>query len=226
MTTYVLIHGAGDVGWAWHLLEAELRGNGHDTVAPDLPIEDDSAGLADYVDSVVEAVGDRDGDVVVVGHSFGGIVAPLVAERLSAKVIVLLAGMIPAPGETTNDWWGNTGYSAASAKAAKQDGGLTGNPDPFVSFYNGVPRELAEQAMSKERGQSESAMNDPWPLKKWPDITTKFILATEDRFFPPAFFQKLVKERLNITPDEVAACHCAALSKPKEIAALLESYTD
>jgi hypothetical protein len=34
MATFVLIHGAGDVGWYWHLLEAELRARGHDTVAP------------------------------------------------------------------------------------------------------------------------------------------------------------------------------------------------
>ena len=34
--TYVLIHGAGDVGWYWHLVEAELRGRGHDVVVMDL----------------------------------------------------------------------------------------------------------------------------------------------------------------------------------------------
>ena len=58
MSTFVLIHGAGDVGWYWHLVEAELRRRGHDTVAPDLP-GDDSAGLNEYADAVVEAVGDR-----------------------------------------------------------------------------------------------------------------------------------------------------------------------
>lgn len=226
MTTFVLIHGAGDVGWAWHLLEAELRGSGHDTVAPDLPIEDDSAGLAEYVDTVVAAVGDRGDDLVVVGHSYGAFVAPLVAERLSAKVLVLLAGMIPAPGETGNGWWSNTDYSAATSEAAARDGGLTGNPDPFVSFYHDVPRALAEEAMSKERRQSETPMNEPWPLAKWPDITTKFVLCTEDRFFPPEYFRRLVKERLDVRPDEIASCHCAALAKPKELATILESYLD
>lgn len=43
MATYALIHGAGDVGWYWHLVERELRDRGHRTVAPDLPIEDDEA---------------------------------------------------------------------------------------------------------------------------------------------------------------------------------------
>ncbi len=50
MATFAFIHGAGDVGWYWHRVEAELRARGHDTVAPDLPIEDDEAGLIDYAD--------------------------------------------------------------------------------------------------------------------------------------------------------------------------------
>src|SRR5919204_2001048 len=59
MSTFVLIHGAGDMGWYWHLVEAELRARGHDVVAPDLPGDDESLELNDYADGVVAAVGDR-----------------------------------------------------------------------------------------------------------------------------------------------------------------------
>jgi hypothetical protein len=57
MATFVLIHGAADVGWYWHLVERELHEQGHEAVAPDLPCEDDSAGLPEYVDTVVDAIG-------------------------------------------------------------------------------------------------------------------------------------------------------------------------
>ena len=77
MATYVLIHGAGDVGWYWHLLEADLRELGHDVVAPNLPCEDDSAGLPEYADAVIEAIGSRT-DLIVVAQSFGGFTAPLI----------------------------------------------------------------------------------------------------------------------------------------------------
>ena len=77
MAAFVLIHGAGDVGWYWHLVAAELRERGHDTVAPDLPFEDDSGGLAEYADAVAAAAGDRTG-LVVVAQSLGGFTAPLV----------------------------------------------------------------------------------------------------------------------------------------------------
>jgi pimeloyl-ACP methyl ester carboxylesterase len=80
MATYVLIHGAGDVGWYWHLVEAELRERGHNVVAPDLPCEDDSAGLSQYAETVIDAIGDRM-DLVVVAQSLGAFTAPLVCDR-------------------------------------------------------------------------------------------------------------------------------------------------
>lgn len=104
MNAFVLIHGAGDVGWFWHLVEAELRARGHDVVAPDLPGDDESKTLPEYADAVVNAVGERR-NLVVVGHSFGAFTAPLVADRLSVDVLVLLAGMVPSPGESPDEWW-------------------------------------------------------------------------------------------------------------------------
>ncbi|WP_369371760.1 alpha/beta fold hydrolase [Promicromonospora sp. Populi] len=230
MSTFVLIHGGGDVGWHFHLVAAELRARGHVVVAPDLPADDDSATLDDYADVVVETVAAlgttaTPRDLVVVGHSFGAFTAPLVADRLPADVLVLLAGMIPAPGEAPDDWWANTGYSAAVAEQAARDSGLTGSADPYVGFYHDVPRVLAEEAMSKEREHpSSAAMAAPWPLAAWPDVPTRFLLCSEDRFFPPDFFRRLVPDRLGIVPDEIPGSHCVALSRPRELADRLEAY--
>ncbi|HWM74115.1 MAG TPA: alpha/beta hydrolase [Nocardioides sp.] len=224
MITFALIHGAGDVGWYWHLVAAELRGRGHEVVAPDLPADDEAATLADYADAVVDAVGDHD-NLVVAGHSYGAFTAPLVADRLGADALVLVAGMVPAAGESPDDWWSNTGYNDAARAQAAKDGGLTGNPDPYVSFYHDVPRELAEDAMTKERAHpSQASMVAPWPLDRWPDVPTRFVLCSEDRFFPPDFFRRLVPERLGIVPDEIPGSHCVALSRPKELADLFEGY--
>lgn len=221
--TFALIHGGGDVGWYWHLVERELRDLGHQTVAPDLPCDDDTAGLDDYADTVVDAIGDRS-NLIVVGHSYGGFTAPLVAARLPVEAVVLVAAMIPAPGEKAADWWTNTGYGDAVRMQAERDGGLTGNDDPFVAFYHDVPRDLAEEAMSKERDESETAYNQPWPLEAWPAVPTKFIICTEDRFFPTEFMRQVVAGRLGVVPDEIAASHGVALSRPRELASLLAGY--
>ena len=90
------MHGAGDGGWYWHLVVAELRARGHDALAPDLPADDDSASLATYAGAVLDALGDRP-DPVVVAQSFGGFTAPLVCERTPARLLVLLAAMIRHP---------------------------------------------------------------------------------------------------------------------------------
>ncbi|MGW2090637.1 alpha/beta hydrolase [Promicromonospora sukumoe] len=226
MATFVLIHGAGDVGWHFHLVGAELRARGHDVVAPDLPADDESKTLEDYADVVVEAVGARR-DLVVVGHSFGAFTAPLVADRLSADVLVLLAGMIPVAGESPDEWWAATSYGSAVAAQSGRDGGLTGSADPYVSFYHDVSRELAEEAMGKESAHpSSAAMSAPWPLATWPDVPTKFLLCGEDRFFPPDFFRRLVPDRLGIVPDEITGSHCVALSHPVELADRLEAYAE
>ncbi len=223
MSTYVLIHGGGDDGWSWHLVAAELQGRGHEVVAPDLP-GDESATFTDYADAVIEAVGNRK-DLVVVGHSFGGFTAPLVADRLAAELLVLVAAMIPAPGESPDDWGRNTGYGEAVRAQAARDGGRTGAADPYVSFLHDVPRALAEEAMRRERAHpSPAGRKEPWPLDAWPDVPTRFVLCTEDRCFPPDFLRGLAAERLGIVPDEIAASHCVALSRPTELADLLESY--
>ena len=59
MATYALFPGAGSDSWYWHLVAPELRERGHDVVAADLPLDDDRAGLSEYCDTVLDAIGDR-----------------------------------------------------------------------------------------------------------------------------------------------------------------------
>jgi hypothetical protein len=96
--------------WDWHRLVPELAGRGHDVVVPELPIADRSAGFAAFCATVVTAIGDR-GDLVVVGHSYGAFTAPLIADKLPVRLIVLLTPMVPQPGERPGDWWGQHRFS-------------------------------------------------------------------------------------------------------------------
>lgn len=208
-----MIHGAGDSGWYWHLVASELEQRGHEVVAVDLPSDDESAGLWDQADAVVDAIGDRT-DLVVVGQSSGGFIAPLVAARVPVDVLVFLTGMIPSPGETADEWWSNTGY--------KREPGT--DDSTIALFYHDVPPELAAEALRRERPQAESAGGEPWPLEALPDVPTRFILCRDDRFFPAEWMRGVVRERLGITPDEIDGSHCVALSRPKDVADRLVAY--
>src|SRR3954447_24805113 len=112
--TFVLVPGAGGLAWYWHRLVPELERRGHTAIPVDLPADDDTAGLAAYTDTVVGAIGNRAG-VVLVGQSMGGLTAPLVCERVPVELLVLVNAMIPLPGETGGEWWRVTGQGAAQA---------------------------------------------------------------------------------------------------------------
>jgi pimeloyl-ACP methyl ester carboxylesterase len=224
MATFLLVHGAGDTGWYWHLVEADLRARGHVTIAPDLPCDNDTATLDDYVGAVVGAATDRS-DLVIVGQSYGAFTATLAATRLPVRLLVLLAGMIPAPGETPGQWWSTSGYEQAAREQVEGEAGDGGHEDPLTTYYDGVPRPLAEEALRRGgRGESSVVWGTPWPLDAWPDVPTRVILCTDDRVFPPAFIRRLAHERLGIAADEISGCHCVALSHPRQLSRLLVSY--
>jgi pimeloyl-ACP methyl ester carboxylesterase len=213
MATYALIHGAYDVGWYWHLVEHELQERGHRTVAPDLPIEDDAATLMDnarFVGDAISAV-DAGGELIVVGQSWGGYVAPIVAELAGAHRLVLVAPMIPLPGETNEEMWQATGWTFPGEEAG----------DPF---YHDVDPALVTEARSRERGQSETTSREPWPLHAWPDVRTHVIIGRDDRFFTADWLRGVVRDRLGMTPDELPGGHALALSRPTDLVELIESY--
>ena len=214
MATFVFIHGAGDVGWYWHLVEEELRNRGHDTVAPDLPCEDDKAALPEYADAVAEAAAGR-ADVVLVAQSMGGFTAPLVCERIKVDLMILVAPMIPRPGEAPADYFEATGYANEPRDQYE---------DTVALFYQDVPTDLVEEARKRSRSQSEARMSEPSPMKAWPDVPTRVLICQEDRLFPPNFQRRVAKDRLGITPDEIAGGHTPALSRPKTLADHLETY--
>lgn len=211
MATYVLIHGAGSDPWYWHLVAPKLRALGHDVVAPDLHCDDDSAGLAEYVATTIDAIGDRR-DLVVVGQSLGAFTATIVSDRLPTELLVLVAAMVPAPGESPGEWWVNTGHVF---------------PDPFDPaevFTHDLPPDLAAESALHVREQSGTPFEKPWPLAVWPAVPTRFLLCRDDCFFPAAFQRRVVHERLGIAPDEMPGGHLPALAHPDELVQRLERY--
>jgi pimeloyl-ACP methyl ester carboxylesterase len=208
VATFVLIHGGGSSAWDWHLVAPALRQRGHDPVAVDLPCEDETAGWSEYVDTVVRAVGGRR-ELVVVGHSLGGFTAPLVTTRLRVELLVLVAAMIPAPGEPFDDWWANSGYES------------TGYDDVF---FHDVAPALAEEAARHERDERSRALKEPWPLDAWPDTPTRYLLCRDDRMFAAHWARRHARERLGIEADEIDGGHYISISRPLELAERLDAY--
>ena len=183
----------------------------------DLPCDDRSAGLTEYADAVVEAIGDRT-DLAVVAQSFGAYTAPLVCDRVPVGLIVLIAGMVPLPDERGEDWPANTGMEEAA------HGHEYAGDDEIAVFYHDLAPALAAEALRNGRDQAETPGLEPWPLDAWPDVPTRYLLCRDDRLFPAAWMREVVRERLGITPDEIDGGHCPALARPRELAERLEAY--
>lgn len=213
VATYVMIHGAGGGSWYWHLVAPRLGDLGHEVVAVDLPCDDDGAGLEDYAQCAVDAIGERR-DLIVVGQSLGAFTATMVCERRPTRLLVLVAAMVPAPGESPGQWWSNTGHVF---------------PDPFDPaevFAHDVPADVAAELPAHLREQSDRPFTDAWPLAAWPPVATRVLLCRDDRFFPADFQRRVVRERLGFDPDEMPGGHLPALAHPDELVGRLEGYRE
>lgn len=188
---------------------ARAARTGHAAVAVDLPSDQEPAEWPDYVRTVADAVAGSARPVIVVGHSLGGFTAPLVCARIPADLLVLLAAMIPAPGERFGDWWKNAGCEAGGADDV---------------FYHDVPDDLAAAARRRARDEKARALSQPWPLDSWPETETRYLLCRDDRLFTAAWARRHARERLGIEADEMDGGHYVSLSRPAELADRLDAY--
>ena len=219
MTTFLLIPGAGTDPAVFAATIDALRELGHDGIAPPLPLEDNDASPSDHAAAVVEAAPDRD-DLVVVAQSLGAFAGPIAAERLGAAGIVLVAPMIPAPGETAGEWGDNTRHEEAIASTIERFGGPGewGQEALDHVFLHDADPDLLEANSGNDGPPGTGMFSEPWPLDAWPDIPTRVLAPSEDRFFPPEFQRRVTRERLGIETEELGGGHVPMLSRPQELA--------
>src|SRR5688500_10977867 len=165
MSTFVLIPGAGGAGWYWHRVEPLLRAAGHETIAVDLPGDDESAGLPEYARIVLDAIDGRN-DVVLVAQSLGGFTAPLVAAEAAPRALVLVNAMIPAPGETPGAWGENTGGQPAR-EAAAHEHGYPAEFDLDVYFFHDVPPDVVAAAQQHGGEEADAVFESACAFEAW-----------------------------------------------------------
>jgi pimeloyl-ACP methyl ester carboxylesterase len=225
MPTFVLIPGAGSGSWTWETVAGRLREAGHEAIAVDLPCEDPSAGLSDYADVAVAAIGQRR-EAVLVAQSLGAFTAALVCTRAPVAMLVCVNAMIPIPGESPGEWWKNTNWE----DAVHDDLDRYGQPSEWgpaelsAMFMNDASPELAQEAGRHARAQSGAPFGDRLPLQGWSEVPTRAMIAREDRFLPAPFQRQLVRERLQIEPDEIDGGHLAIRTNSSAVVALLDRY--
>lgn len=238
MTTFALIHGGAHGGWCWEELVPELEARGHVAVAPDLPIEDESAGALAWAETVAAALPPDVDDVVVVGHSLGGMAVPVVATLVPVRHLVFLAAMVPMPGMAYADYLATQPDAISFSMDAGGDRSDPGEsrteaPAPTggatipwaaarAGFYQDVPEDVARRAFERLRPQAMTVFTERCPLDRWPDVPSTYILMTEDRAVNQAWSRRVATERLGATIVELGGGHSPFYSRPVELAETLD----
>lgn len=248
MATFALVHGAWFGGWCWVPLAVRLRQMGHTVVSPDLPIDDNDAGVAEYAAVVEKALDDvkpaslKPGDprpagpnagspvpvndVILVGHSLGGLTIPVVAEHRPVAGLIFMCAFLPDPGKPMQvdpDTF-SPAWAALTAQQVTHDDGSTSWPlDPAVeAFFHDLPHDQAATAARQLRRQSWTPANQDNPLKALPTAPAAYVLCTEDRVVAPGWSRRVARSRLGVDPIELPGGHAPMLVDPDLIADLLD----
>ena len=229
MATFGLVHGAWHGSWQWERLRPELEGLGHSVRAVDLPCEDPGAACSAYAAIVVEALSGSDDDLILVGHSLGGLTVPIAASELQVRHLVFLCSVLPVPGISLVD------QLQAEPSMARRDEYAAGLSDPddlgrnrwidfeiaWRSFYGDCDENAARAAFDRLRPQATAPYVEPCPLERLPEVERTYVVCSDDGIVNAEWATGAARARLGVEPVNLPGSHSPFLSRPSELARLL-----
>jgi pimeloyl-ACP methyl ester carboxylesterase len=209
------------------MLAPHLRDRGHRVLVVDLPSEDPEAGAAEYAAAALAAFAGAGDDLVVVGHSLGGLTIPLIAEARPVRRLVFLAAMLPRPGRIHDD----VVRAEPDMVLPGPGGGTYRGPRgetrwrpaaAAARFFADCPPDVASRAAERMRGQQWKITNEVTPLKAWPAVPCSYLLGNHDVVINPAWSRRAAPAVLGVQPLEFDAGHAPFLAKPAVLAEILD----
>jgi pimeloyl-ACP methyl ester carboxylesterase len=222
---FALVHGAYHGAWCWDLVRKELERDGHSTSAIDLPCEDPDAGAERYADLVVNAIPKGPASAVLVGHSLGGLTIPVAASMKPTLMTVYLCALVPVPGMSFDGQEVDigTGFRPSKPAIRHEDGSSSWPESAAIEvFFHDCPPEIAKDAAARLRRQFWRVTQEITPLSEWPRTGSAYILCTADRMVSIDYGRRAAGSVLGIESVEIAGGHSPFLSRPRELADVLE----
>lgn len=223
--TVVLVHGAFAESASWNDVIPILHEQGLTAVAVANPLRS-VAGDAAYVRDVVAAI---DGPVVLVGHSYGGmVITEAAADNAKVAALVYVAGFAPDHGESAADLsgkfpGGTLGETLNAYPVTTGGNEVAIRQDAFhQQFVADVPAETAALMAATQRPITEAGLTDGLPAKvpAWKQIPSWFVFGDQDKNIPVAS-HRFMAERAGSrgTRDLEGVSHALSVSQPAEVAA-------
>ena len=223
----VLIHGSYFGAWCWERVTPELERLGHRVTAVDLPISERGHGASDYADAVI-AGSDWADPPVLIAHSMAGLVAPVVAARREVRRMVFIAAFLAKPGVSAMDQRAaepiDPTTPAATSEWTDLGDGLwsVGPATARETFMQDASDDVAAWALPRIRPQFYGVMSEITPLVEWPAAPSDYVVCRDDRASNPEWGRRAAIERLGVTATEIDGGHSPMLTRPAELAALLD----
>lgn len=225
--TIVLVHGAFADSSGWNGVISKLQAKGYAVTALANPLRGVKSDAA-YVESAVKSIA---GPVVLVGHSYGGLViSNAVNGNKNVKALVYVGAFAPEPGETaialSSRFPGSTLGGALAAPVELPGGGkdLYIRQDKFhAQFAADVPELVAKQMASGQRPVTEAALNEPSVAAAWKTTPSYFVYGSQDKNIPEAALAFMAaRARSKETVAVKGASHVVMISHPDAVAKLIE----
>jgi pimeloyl-ACP methyl ester carboxylesterase len=215
----VLVHGTTQGPRGWDRLAAALEARGHRSVAVDL-IEDPEQGVEHYVAAAVRQVPPDVDAPVVVAHSGAGTLLPGIARALGARRQVWLAAYIPDGGRSMLD----EVRTAPTEVFNPEWPGRDPTADPVLATYflfHDCDLSTLRWALTTVRRFSPPRLTqEVVPLVT--AIPSTYVVAARDRALRPEWCRTQARARLGAEVVEIDAGHCPHVSRPDELAAILD----
>ena len=228
MTTFGLVHGAWHGAWCWENLGPELERLGHRVATVELPGDDPSASFSTYADVIVSALAEEQGDLVLVGHSMAGLTIPVAAARLPVRRAVFLCALIADPGRSFADQLESEpemlmpGYDAGLSLDEQGRGSWSEFDEAWKVLFGDCDETLARSAFDRLRPQARTPYGEPCPLESLPDVERSYIWCSDDHLVNPEWAPQAARDRLGIEPVQLPGSHSPFLSRPAQLARLLD----
>ena len=224
MARFVLVHGAWHGAWCWERVIPELASRGHDALAVDMPVDEPKAAWNEYADAISNVIDDV--PVVLVGHSLAGHVIPIVAERAPVQTTVFLGAGLPIAesfAALMQEQPEHFRPGLVQKMRFADDGATTWDTEDAIEiFYNDCGRTDAEAAVAQLRKQYMNHIDQPYPLEKFPNAPSTYIVCARDEAITPAW-QRRVPAELGMDMVEIDASHSPFWSRPADLADILAS---
>lgn len=213
--TVVLVHGAFADGSSWEKVIPLLQAKGLNVVAVQSPL----TSLANDVDAVKRAIEAAPGQVILVGHSWGGTVITQAGNNEKVTALVYVAAFAPSRDQSVNDML--KGYPKPEwLGSVKVDSGgfLTLSPEAVGNFFAQDLPAAKIRTMAVTQGPiSAKAFDDKVTEAAWGSKPSWYIVGAQDRIIG-AEFEKLMAKNIGATTTVLQSSHVPMLSKPKEVA--------